>query len=156
GCQVAVEDGLLTLKDGDGWLRSDRTYADFILHVEWKALKTSEYDSGVYIRTLRGGAPFPKASHQVNLLDGQERNINNIPGDESSGLVKRGEWNTFDITCRGDEVTLEINGKRAYCKSGLARPVGYVGLQSEVAKGGQFQFRNLRVTELGWKSMFNG
>ncbi|RPI80431.1 MAG: DUF1080 domain-containing protein, partial [Planctomycetaceae bacterium] len=73
-CQAAVEDGLLVLKQGNGWLRSDLQYRDFVLHVEWKAVKTSDYDSGVYVRTLAGGAPFPKNSYQVNLLDGSEGN----------------------------------------------------------------------------------
>src|SRR5262249_32869517 len=71
-CEAAVEDGLLVLKAGDGWLRSDRTYSDFILHVEWKALKAADYDAGVYIRTLPEGKPFPKTGYQVNLLQGKE------------------------------------------------------------------------------------
>ena len=77
-CRVVVEDGLLVLKEGNGWLRSDLTYRDFTLHVEWKAVKTADYDSGVYVRTLTGGAPFPSNSHQVNLLDGSEGNVKNI------------------------------------------------------------------------------
>src|SRR6516162_4863955 len=72
GCEAGVENGLLVLKAGDGWLRSDRTYADFVLHVEWKALKAADYDAGVYIRTLPEGTPFPKTGYQVNLLQGKE------------------------------------------------------------------------------------
>src|SRR5579872_5223383 len=52
GCEAAVDDGLLVLKAGDGWLRSDHTYTDFTMHIEWKALKSDSYDSGIYIRTL--------------------------------------------------------------------------------------------------------
>src|SRR6185369_9270665 len=75
--KIVVEDGLLVLKDGNGWLRSDHTYGDFTLHVEWKALKAADYDSGIYIRAGGEGAPFPKAAHQVNLLQGKEGNIGN-------------------------------------------------------------------------------
>jgi len=42
GAQIVVEGGLLVLKDGNGWLRSDHTYGDFTLHVEWKALKPAD------------------------------------------------------------------------------------------------------------------
>jgi hypothetical protein len=155
-CEAAVEDGAIVLKSGNGWLRSDHTYADFILHVEWKALKESDYDAGVYIRTLRGGKDFPKDSYQINLLQGDEGNIKKLKGASSKGLVKPGAWNSFDITVIGDTVTLKINGRDAYKVGGLKFASGYVGLQCEVPKGGQFLFRNLRITELGHRSLFDG
>jgi hypothetical protein len=156
GCGAAVENGLLVLKAGDGWLRSDHTYTDFVLHVEWKALKAANYDAGIFIRTLPEGKPFPTTGYQVNLLDGKEGNIANLPGAASSGLVKRGDWNAFEITVVGESVSLSINGKRAYEARGLKQSTGYIGLQCEVPNGGQFEFRNLRVTELGFRSLFNG
>ena len=155
GCEAGVDDGLLVLKAGDGWLRSDRTYADFVLHVEWKALKAADYDAGVYIRTLPEGRPFPKTGYQVNLLQGKEGNIGNLPGAASTGLVKPGEWNDFEIAVVGETVALTINGKDAYKVGGLQQACGYVGLQCEVPKGGRFQFRNLRIMELGNRSLFN-
>jgi hypothetical protein len=156
GCEAAVENGLLVLKAGDGWLRSDRTYTDFVLHLEWRTLKATNYDAGVFIRTLPEGKPFPSTGYQVNLLDGKEGNIGNLAGAASSGLIKRGDWNAFDITVIGATVSLSINGKRAYEAGGLKQASGYVGLQCEVPNGGQFEFRNLRITELGFRSLFNG
>jgi hypothetical protein len=156
GCEVGVEDGCILLKEGNGWLRSDHTYADFHLHVEWKALKAHDYDAGVYIRTTNASQPFPKPSYQINLLEGKEGNIGTLPGAASTGLVKPGQWNTFDITVVGDTVALKINGKPAYKVGGLAAKSGYIGFQVEVIKGGQFLIRNVRITELGAKALFNG
>lgn len=156
GCQIAAEGGLLVLKGGNGWLRSDLTYRDFVLHVEWKALKAADYDAGIYIRTLPEGQPFPKTGYQVNLLQGKEGNIGNLPGASSTGLIKPGDWNVFDITVRGDTVALAINGKDAYKVGGIRQAAGYVGLQCEVPNGGQFQFRNLHITEIGYWSLLNG
>jgi hypothetical protein len=156
GCEVVVEEGNLLLKAGDGWLRSDHLYADFKLHLEWKALQAQNYDAGVYIRTANAGQPFPKPSYQINLLQGKEGNLGTLPGAASTGLVKPGEWNSFDITVVGETVALEINGKAAYQVGGLTAPAGHVGLQVEVPKGGQFLIRNVRMTELGSKSLFNG
>ena len=156
GCEARVENGLLILSAGDGWLRNDHTYADFLLHVEWKALKKSDYDAGIYIRTPPAGKPYPTSGYQVNLLEGKEGNIGNLPGASSSGLVKSGDWNVFDISVVGDVVALSINGKEAYKVGGLKHSEGCIGLQCEVPKGGQFQFRNLRITELGYRSLFNG
>ena len=156
-CQVAVEEGLLVLKEGNGWLRSDLMYRDFTLHVEWKGVKTADYDSGVYVRTLAGGAPFPSNSYQVNLLDGSEGNVKNLkPTIGTKGPIKRGEWNSFDITCVGSRLKLAINGKPVYDVDGLKNREGYIGLQCEVMKGGEFQFRNLKITEVGYSSLFNG
>lgn len=155
-CEADVVDGQLRLKGGDGWLRSDRQYADFKLHVEWKALQAQKYDAGIFIRTANGGAPYPKQGYQVNLLQGKEGNIGNLPGASSTGLVKSDDWNAFDITVVGDTVALEINGRPAYKVGGLKAQVGYVGFQIEVPLGGQYLIRNVKITELGAKSLFNG
>lgn len=154
--KAEVKDGQLRLVDGNGWLRSDLVYTDFVWHIEWKAVKEAEYDSGIYIRTQDGGLPFPKMSHQINLLEGKEGCVTNIPEAVTTGLIKKGEWNTFDIEVRGDTVGVTINGKKAYSVPGLKYAVGHVGIQCEVPKGGEFLFRNLEITELGFAPLFNG
>jgi len=155
-CQVEVQDGNLLLKAGDGWLRSDHTYQDFSLHIEWKALQKKNYDAGIYFRSGTAGKPFPKPAYQINLLEGKEGNIGNLPGAVSSGLIRPGEWNTFDIHVRGDSVSTIINEKPAYEVSGIDVRNGYIGIQVEVPKGGQFLMRNIRITEIGYQSLFNG
>jgi len=155
-CDVDVVDGCLRLKSGDGWLRSHHSYGDFELHVEWKALQAANYDAGIYIRSAREGKPSPKPTYQVNLLQGKEGNIGNLPGASSTGLVKPGEWNVFDLKVVGDTVTLKINGQPAYSVGGLQAKEGYIGFQVEVPKGGQFLLRNIQITELGFRSLFNG
>jgi len=155
--EVDVVDGCLRLKAGNGWLRSVEQFRDFTLHVEWQALQMKEYDAGIYIRSSAEGKPFPKPSYQVNLLEGKEGNIGNIPGAASTGLVKpQGEWNAFDITVKGGTVALRINDQPAYEVVGIKEPQGYVGFQVEVPKGGQFLIRNVRIIEHGYQSLFNG
>jgi hypothetical protein len=154
--KARVVDGVLELTDGNGWLRSHQQYTDFRLHIEWKAVKEKDYDSGVYIRTPADGAPFPKGAYQINLLDGKEGNLTTIPAASSTGLIKRGEWNTFDVEVIGDTASLKINGKAAWKVGGLKNKTGYVGLQCEVPKGGAFRFRNIRIEELGAVALFDG
>lgn len=155
-CEAAVQDGMLLLKSGDGWLRSDHEYADFVLHVEWKALKAEKYDAGIYIRTKVGGGPYPKNGHQINLLQDREGDLVGNRDATSDGLIKAGEWNTFDITVEGDRVTNVINGKLAWSVPGLKNRTGHVGFQIEVPLGGQFLVRNVSIKELGYESLFNG
>lgn len=156
-CEVDVIDGCIRLKSGDGWLRSHHAYRDFELHVEWKALKPQGYDAGLYIRAAQEGKPGPKSSHQINMLQGKEGNIGDLPGAQSTGLAKpAGEWNVFDVRVVGDTVSLKINGQPAYSVSGLKQPDGHIGFQVEVPVGGQFLLKNIRITELGYRPLFNG
>lgn len=157
GAEADFVDGALRLKGGNGWLRSPHEYRDFELHLEWQALQETKYDAGIYIRTARGGEPFPKDSYQINLLQGKEGNIGNLPGASSTGLAKpAGQWNVFDIRVVGDRVALHINGHPAYDVAGLSRTQGYVGFQIEVPLGGQYLIRNVRLKELGFVSLFDG
>lgn len=157
GAKAVVKDGAILLKDGNGWLRSLHTYTDFKLHVEWKALKKSKYDAGIYIRTPNKGKVFPRGGYQINLLEGKAGNIGNLKGAVANQkLIKPGEWNTFDITVRGKTVQLAINGKPAYKAGGLKNANGYVGIQCEVPLGGQFLIRKFDITELKHKTLFNG
>lgn len=156
GCEVDVADGCLRLKAGDGWLRSHHKYRDFDLHVEWKALQAAGYDAGIYIRSAGEGKPFPKPSYQINLLDGKEGNLAQIKGAESTGLVRKGDWNAFDIHVAGSQVSLKINGQPAWSTDKLAAADGFIGFQVEVPKGGQFLLRNITLQELNYQPLCNG
>lgn len=157
GCQVGVKDGALVLEAGDGFVRTNETHGDFVLELDWKALKPSAYDSGIYIR-----APLPAEGkvwpnrYQINLKQGAEGNIANLPGATSSGLIKPGEWNHFKVTVVGDTAELEINGQPAWKAQGLEERESYVGLQAEVPLGGQFEFKNVKLTDLDYRPLFNG
>lgn len=155
-CTAVVKDGAILLESGDGWLRSHHQYRDFELRVEWKALKSEKYDAGIFFRAANKGKPFPRPSYQANLLQGKEGNIPQLKGAASSGLIKAGEWNTFDMTVRGESVKMVINGKPAYEVGGATLEEGYVGLQIEVPLGGQFLIRQFRIREIGHATLFNG
>ena len=119
-------------------------------------MKAQKYDAGIYVRAGREGTPFPKIAYQINFLEGQEGNIGPLAGARSTGLIKPGEWNLFEIAVAGEQVSLKINGQPAYTASGLKQLEGYVGFQVEVPKGGQFLIRNLQLKEKDYVSLFNG
>jgi hypothetical protein len=79
-----------------------------------------------------------------------------LPGAKNPSLVKPGEWNHFKLKCVGHVAELEINGKPAW-KSDAVEPLeGYIGLQIEAPLGGAFEFKNITITELAYKPLFNG
>ncbi len=157
GCEAVVEDGLLVLKAGDGFVRTNERHGDFVLELDWRARRPNKYDSGIYIRAdlPEEGKPWP-SRYQINLLEGKEGNLLGVAGAESKGLARPGEWNHFKITVVGDTAELEINGKPAWKASGIQNADGYIGLQSEVDGGGQFEFRDVKLTDLDYKPLFNG
>jgi hypothetical protein len=71
-----------------------------------------------------------------------------LQGATSTGLVKPGEWNHFKLTVVGTKAEMVINGQPAWKADGLEVPEGYISLQAEVPGGGEFLFRNIRITEL--------
>lgn len=149
-CEAVVDKGTILLKSGNGVVHSNKRYGDFVIELEWKALrKKGRTDSGIYFRCKLpdGKRPWPQR-YQANLLDGQEGNVGGVKGATSQGLIKKGEWNLFRLSVIGTTVALEINGKEAYKADGIADPEGYICLQAEVPGGGQFRFRNIRIAEL--------
>ncbi len=81
------------------------------------------------------------------MLKGQEGNVGGLKGAVSKGLVKDGEWNHFKLAVTGSKAAMEINGEPAWQADGIEEKDGYICLQAEVPGGGQFLFRNIRITE---------
>ncbi len=148
-CQVEVQDGCMFLKGGNGWLWVEKTYRDFVLELDWKALKKEHYDSGVFIRAVPppGNGPWPERN-QVNLRQDLMGNIQEYKGAVPRlDLVKPGQWNHFRLVVVGKTAELLINGQRAWKIDGFQPASGLVGLQCEVPAGGQFLIRNIRICE---------
>lgn len=148
-CEVEIQDGCIFLKGGNGWVRREKSYGDFVLELEWKALKKEKYDSGVYIRAVppTGRATWPRRN-QVNLRQDLMGNIQEFKGAVARpDLVKPGDWNKFRLVVVGKTAELLINGKEAWKIDNLTPATGLIGLQCEVPNGGQFLFRNIRISE---------
>lgn len=149
-CAAAVDNGEILIQSGNGLVLSTNQYADFVLEFDWKKLADDKWDSGVYFRfdSVPEGKPWPPR-YQVNLKKNLEGNCGELKGATSTGLVKPDGWNTFKLTVRGADATLEINGQPAWKATGLTGPAkGHIGLQAEVPQGGQHRFRNVYITEL--------
>jgi hypothetical protein len=148
-CEAEVQDGAILIKSGNGILYTKNQYDDFILELEWKALQAAGSDSGIFFRFLDD--PTRKiwpGQYQANLAAGMEGTVAGLKGATCRGLAKKGEWNHFKLTCQGAKAVLEINGKPAWEAVGIENLKGHLGLQAEVPHGGQFLFRNIRLTPL--------
>ncbi|HPA17676.1 MAG TPA: DUF1080 domain-containing protein [Verrucomicrobiae bacterium] len=149
GCEAVAQDGAILVKGGNGLVQAKGNFGDFVLEYEWKALSADMWDSGVYFRyaEVPAGRPWPK-KYQVNLRKGMEGNIDGFPNGKNAVPVKVGDWNKFELTVRGKTAELKVNGQAAWKVEGIEPASGLIALQAEVPKGGQFLFRNIRITRL--------
>ncbi len=148
-CEAVVQDGAILLKSGNGLVQTKKKYRDFVLEYEWKALKDDRWDSGVYFRydVVPEGRPWPRR-YQVNLRKGMEGDLDGFPAGKNAVAIKAGDWNRFVLTVRGATAALKVNDQSAWQVDGLEVRDSHLALQAEVPGGGQFLFRNIRLTEL--------
>lgn len=149
-CEAVVQDGAILLQAGNGLVQTAKQYRDFVLDYEWKALRDDNWDSGVYFRydQVPAGRPWPPR-YQVNLRKGMEGNLDGFPAGKNPIAIQAGDWNRFVLTVRGPTASLQVNGQAAWQVDGLEERDSHIALQAEVPGGGQFLFRNIRLTELG-------
>lgn len=142
-----VKDGNLRLVKGMGWLRTEKEYEDFILEFEWRALE-EKYDSGIFLRAGLEGKPWPKDGWQVNLrydaLGGLVKGSRSVVPAETPRMPVN-KWVKFRIEARGNKLSLDVDGERAWETEAFDATKGYIGIQAE---NKSFDFRNIRITEL--------
>ena len=150
----------ILLCQGDGgheWLRWDKPVGNSILHVEWKYTKVEGkkgYNAGVFARNSADGVIW----HQAQTGDGNGGYLfgNSPVGGKPKGFNLNkpprerrekppGEWNTYEIRCRGKEIILWVNGADVSTYATCEVPEGYVGLEAE---GWRIEFRNVKLKAL--------
>lgn len=83
--------------------------------------------------------------------------VSPIKGDKESEAAfrkragdtfKRNDWNTYRITCVGDQIKIEVNGVVTSEFTDSKDASGVIGIQHHGEKGQTYKFRNLRIKEL--------
>ncbi|WP_337175353.1 DUF1080 domain-containing protein [Paludisphaera sp.] len=139
------------------WLRLDQVLLDFVLHVEWRIVpdpSAKDPAGGVYFRNSNDAGWWHQArvgdasggylvgATYANLLTKKF----DLSGEVKENRVKpAGEWNSYELTVKGRNVTLWVNGAVANEWNGCGVPRGYLGLEVE---RGKVEFRNLKLKSL--------
>ncbi len=126
-------------------------------HVEWRYIPVEGkkgYNSGIYGRNSEDGRIW----HQAQMGGGSGGFL--FGETEKGGKLERvnlskealkdrvkgpGEWNTFEITCKGKDMRLWANGAETCAWDDCEVPSGYVGLEAE---GWAIEFKNVKVKPL--------
>jgi hypothetical protein len=150
-------------KDKYGYnITPTKDFGDFELYVDWKI--EPKGDSGIYLR----GQPQVQIWDSDTLAD----NLKEDRGTGSGGLwnnpknskgqkpLKKadkpiGEWNTFHIIMKGDNVTVFLNGEKVVDDAPLAnywdkgKPLPKTGPIELQHHGDKLWFKNIYIKELG-------
>jgi hypothetical protein len=169
----SLEDGILKCKGSPfGYLYTKQKFQDFQLTLQWRwAPGTKPGNSGVLLRIASEPISFLPKCAEAQLMHGSAGDIwgfygFKLKGDEARwrdikdhkqlgdfwgvGKIKDaekepGQWNTYEITMKGGDLTLVINGEKVNEATDCEVVAGPIGLQSE---GGEIHFRNIHVTPL--------
>jgi Domain of Unknown Function (DUF1080) len=139
---------------GHEWLRWDKELGDGVFHVEWRFTPVpgkKGYNSGAYARNSADARIYHQAQtgdasggylFGNTEVDGKPRRFDLSKQQKASRVKAAGEWNTFEITCKGKDVTLWVNGAVTNRWDDCQVPRGHVGLEAE---GYRIEFRNVKV-----------
>lgn len=144
-----------------GFIRTKQEFTDFKLTLEWK-WPEEPTNSGVLLRMTDEDKIWPLCMEaQLKYQSagdavGMGCDFNEDQSEEGSFFrfarkkhetneTEPGQWNTYEIICKGDTMELTVNGKLQNKSTGICVEKGFIGLQSE---GSPIMFRNLKVTPL--------
>jgi hypothetical protein len=161
----SVSDGIIHCKARPtGYIVTEKNdFESFVLTIEWR-WPGKGGNNGVLVHATEPSSlgVWPK-SIEVQLKDGEagdlwtidttfeiEKPEGRIEGRRHKNLTDgsekpRGEWNTMEITCKGDEITVKVNGELVNHARKLSQHRGAIALQSE---GTPIEYRKVEVRKL--------
>ncbi len=156
GNEFAVEEGVLALKGGVGFVRAHHRFADFVLELKWRARSPEVRGAVCFRAALPAPGRICPDRYLIHLRPGLEGDLEGTALTGKPGLVKPGEWNELRLRVAGTTAELEINAQPVWTFDGLAESSGWLGLYTDASCGGPLEFRDIVVTELGFRSLANG
>lgn len=161
-----VKDGVLECTGKPfGYIITKKEYSDYKLEVEWKWPEKAG-NSGVFVHVSGPDKIWPKGAEaqlwsgyagDFWLVDGFKLTVDKTRQDPKSARhfyrmktakpveKKVGDWNKYEITCKGDTISLVVNGVKVNEGTEAEASKGKILLQSE---GAPVHFRNIKLTPL--------
>ncbi len=155
-----VKDDVINISGNPfGYMRTKEKYSDYKLHVEWR-WPVEATNSGVFVHGQEPDAIWLKCI-ECQLMAGNAGDFVCMNGadiaersDKTKAVVKKnaestekpvGEWNTMEVTCKGNIIEVIVNGVLMNKGTNCNITNGSICLQSE---GKDIQFRNVYITKL--------
>jgi hypothetical protein len=151
-----VEDGAVVADKGKGGnLVSKNSYKDFQIRAEFWADHNT--NSGIFIRISDPKSIGSKTAYEVNIYDQRSEpeygtgaivNVGKVSPMPKAG----GKWNTYEITAKGPQLTVVLNGIKTVDIQHGQFPEGPFALQfgnlDKGAPGGPIKWRKVQIKPL--------
>lgn len=171
----SVKDGvLLCTGKPNGYIATEKEYENYVLRLKWRYPKDVQAPkSGVLLHVTGEDKVWPNSIEaQLNAgfagdiwlnadkegkmptidLPAEQKDTANKEGRHYFRLNKDdkiekefGEWNEYEITCKGGAITVAVNGKKVNETKGGSLTKGRIALQSE---GAPVEFKDIEIKEL--------
>lgn len=148
-----AEDGAIVADAGNGFLVTKKSYKDFRLVAEFWADHTT--NSGIFIRVDDPSYISAYSSYEVNIFDQRSNKSYGTGGIVGVAAVNPmptagGQWNTFEIIAKGEQLTVILNGKETVNITNDRHENGPIALQIGPGAGetGAIKWRKVTVEKL--------
>ena len=143
-----LADGAVQADSGSGFLVTPRSYGDFELTLEFWVDEPA--NSGIFIRCADAQSVNDRNSYEVNIYDTRAAQTYRTGGivhiaSPSSVINAGGQWNSYEITARGDRLQVTLNGTQVVDVRDTQFSDGPIALQYGA---GVVKFRNVRIRTL--------
>ena len=144
----AVVDKVVQADKGSGFLVTPASYRDFQITLEFWV--SDDANSGVFLRCSDPKTINQMNAYEVNIFDKRPDQSYRTGGivdvaKPASVIQTGGKWNTYDITARGPQLTVVLNGAKVVDVTDTKHAEGPIGLQYGA---GTVKFRNVRIRKL--------
>jgi len=143
-----LADGVVQADQGNGFLVSKNSYADFQIRSEFWV--DSDANSGIFIRCADPQKVSSATCYEVNIYDKRPE-----PSYGTGAIVDvakvspmpkaGGQWNVYEITAKGPQLTVTLNGNRTVDVRDNKLSRGPIALQYGA---GVVKFRKVEVKPL--------
>jgi len=92
--------------------------------------------------------PSMKGKSKPEFLAHSEKSLAHFATDKVRNALKRNDWNRYEIVCKGNSITIKVNGVVTTNIKDDVDASGHIAIQHHGEEGAVYKFRNLMVREL--------
>ena len=155
-----AKDGVIHISGSPfGYMRTKEAYSDYKLHVEWR-WPVEATNSGVFVHGQKpdtiwlrcvecqlkaGSAGDFVCMNGADMTEMTDKKKIVVQKMADSSEKPSGEWNTMEVTCKGNTIEVIVNGVLQNRGTNVSVSKGSICLQSE---GKEIEFRNVFLTNI--------
>ena len=128
-----IRDGVLRVKKGKGWVRTQRVYADFVLRLDVRI--PADRAAAIFVRSW---PTFDRSSAPTNAYRITFTGIK--ASQQSDG------WQHLEVECIGGTVKVRADGVLVHSAEALRNPQGHIALSSPETT---VEYKAIEISEVG-------